>query len=284
MENKDLKNNGLNKIKENGVIILKEIALLIKFMTRLPMPKVKFDSKLLGKSMMFFPVVGIIIGLINWIVGTGVYKLEYERITHGYLGGTLGLVTAFVLVALEVILTGGLHLDGLADTFDGIFSYRSKQKMLEIMKDSRVGTNGVLILIFYILGKVIFLMETAKYLGVSQGILMLVVPVIARIGGVINCATEPYARATGMGKTFVENTGKKGMIVSLVIATLFVIVVSILNKISLLTTIGTIVIVALSSYLFGKLMTRKIGGITGDTLGALLELSSLLALVLMYLF
>lgn len=284
MENKDLKNNGLNKIKENGVIILKEIALLIKFMTRLPMPKVKFDSKLLGKSMMFFPVVGIIIGLINWIVGTGVYKLEYERITHGYLGGTLGLVTAFVLVALEVILTGGLHLDGLADTFDGIFSYRSKQKMLEIMKDSRVGTNGVLILIFYILGKVIFLMETAKYLGVSQGILMLMVPVIARIGGVINCATEPYARATGMGKTFVENTDKKGMIVSLVIATLFVIVVSILNKISLLTTIGTIVIVALSSYLFGKLMTRKIGGITGDTLGALLELSSLLALVLMYLF
>lgn len=284
MENKDLKNNGLNKIKENGVIILKEIALLIKFMTRLPMPKVKFDSKLLGKSMMFFPVVGIIIGLINWIVGTGVYKLEYERITHGYLEGTLGLVTAFVLVALEVILTGGLHLDGLADTFDGIFSYRSKQKMLEIMKDSRVGTNGVLILIFYILGKVIFLMETAKYLGVSQGILMLMVPVIARIGGVINCATEPYARATGMGKTFVENTDKKGMIVSLVIATLFVIVVSILNKISLLTTIGTIVIVALSSYLFGKLMTRKIGGITGDTLGALLELSSLLALVLMYLF
>lgn len=284
MENKDLKNNGLNKIKENGVIILKEIALLIKFMTRLPMPKVKFDSKLLGKSMMFFPVVGIIIGLINWIVGTGVYKLEYERITHGYLEGTLGLVTAFVLVALEVILTGGLHLDGLADTFDGIFSYRSKQKMLEIMKDSRVGTNGVLILIFYILGKVIFLMETAKYLGVSQGILMLMVPVIARIGGVINCATEPYARATGMGKTFVENTDKKGMIVSLVIATLFVVVVSILNKISLLTTIGTIVIVALSSYLFGKLMTRKIGGITGDTLGALLELSSLLALVLMYLF
>lgn len=284
MENKDLKNNGLNKIKENGVIILKEIALLIKFMTRLPMPKVKFDSKLLGKSMMFFPVVGIIIGLINWIVGTGVYKLEYERITHGYLGGTLGLVTAFVLVSLEVVLTGGLHLDGLADTFDGIFSYRSKQKMLEIMKDSRVGTNGVLILIFYILGKVIFLMETAKYLGVSQGILMLMVPVIARIGGVINCATEPYARATGMGKTFVENTDKKGMIVSLVIATLFVIVVSVLNKISLLTTIGTVVIVALSSYLFGKLMTRKIGGITGDTLGALLELSSLLALVLMYLF
>lgn len=284
MENKDLKNSGLNKIKENGIIILKEIALLIKFMTRLPMPKVKFDSKLLGKSMMFFPVVGIIIGLINWIVGTGVYKLEYERITHGYLGGTLGLVTAFVLVALEVILTGGLHLDGLADTFDGIFSYRSKQKMLEIMKDSRVGTNGVLILIFYILGKVIFLMETAKYLGVEQGTLMLMVPVIARIGGVINCATEPYARATGMGKTFVENTDKKGMIVSLVIATLFVVVVSILNKISLLTTIGTIVIVALSSYLFGKLMTRKIGGITGDTLGALLELSSLLALVLMYLF
>lgn len=284
MENKDLKNSGLNKIKENGIIILKEIALLIKFMTRLPMPKVKFDSKLLGKSMMFFPVVGIIIGLINWIVGTGVYKLEYERITHGYLGGTLGLVTAFVLVALEVILTGGLHLDGLADTFDGIFSYRSKQKMLEIMKDSRVGTNGVLILIFYILGKVIFLMETAKYLGVEQGRLMLMVPVIARIGGVINCATEPYARATGMGKTFVENTDKKGMIVSLVIATLFVVVVSILNKISLLTTIGTIMIVALSSYLFGKLMTRKIGGITGDTLGALLELSSLLALVLMYLF
>ena len=128
---------------------MKGLILLFKFMTRLPIPaNPEFDSKELGKSMKFFPVVGIVIGFILY----GVYLIGAKFILSSYLLAT-------IVVLAEVILTGGLHLDGLADTFDGIFSYRSKQKMLEIMKDSRLGTNGGIALVLYFILKILLIEE-----------------------------------------------------------------------------------------------------------------------------
>ncbi|MGL6066873.1 MAG: adenosylcobinamide-GDP ribazoletransferase [Cetobacterium sp.] len=250
------------------------LALLFKFMTRLPFPGGnKFDSKALGSSMKWFPLVGLAIGIINLITATLLEMIIPSPVLIG-----------IILVTLDVVITGGLHLDGLADTFDGIFSYRSKQKMLEIMKDSRVGTNGVLVLVLYFIFKIAFLVETSELFGISQGVIMLLIPVLSRIGGVINCAFEPYARATGMGKTFVENTNKKGVLVAYATVTVILFGASNyyglpFNKLFLILNL-----LGITAFLFGKLMTRKIGGVTGDTLGALLELSSALSLMLMYLF
>ena len=179
-------------------------------------------------------------------------------------------------------MTGGLHLDGLADTFDGIFSYRSKQKMLEIMKDSRVGTNGVLVLILYFIFKIAFLVETSELFGINQGVIMLIVPVLARINSVVNCALEPYARVTGMGKTFVDNTDKGGLLISYILVTAILYGVAEFFMLPFVSLFIVLNILIVCGFFFGKLMTRKIGGITGDTLGALLELSSVLSLVLMY--
>ena len=109
-------------------------------------------------------------------------------------------------------------MDGLADTFDGIFSYRSKQKMLEIMKDSRLGTNGALVLMFYFILKIALLKE----MDFSLGWILLITPVIARLNSVINCYVAPYARPTGMGKTFVDNTGFCGVVIATVITFGFV--------------------------------------------------------------
>ena len=251
---------------------MKGLVLLFKFMTRLPVPGGNsFDSKALGKSMKWFPIVGLVIGIINLIVAL---------ILQTFIPSPI--LTGIILVTLDVIITGGLHLDGLADTFDGIFSYRSKQKMLEIMKDSRVGTNGVLVLILYFIFKIAFLVETSELFGINQGIIMLVVPVLSRINSVVNCTFEPYARSTGMGKTFVDNTDKSGLLVSYV--TVVAILYGIANYFTLpfISLFIVLNILILCGFFFGKLMSRKIGGITGDTLGALLELSSVLALVLMY--
>lgn len=251
---------------------MKGLALLFKFMTRLPVPGGNsFDSKALGKSMKWFPIVGLVIGIINLVVALVLQTFIPSPILIG-----------IILVTLDVIITGGLHLDGLADTFDGIFSYRSKQKMLEIMKDSRVGTNGVLVLILYFIFKIAFLVETSELFGINQGIIMLIVPVLSRINSVVNCTFEPYARATGMGKTFVDNTEKSGLFISY--ATVLIILYGVANYFALpfISLFIVLNILILCGFFFGKLMTRKIGGITGDTLGALLELSSVLALVLMY--
>lgn len=251
---------------------MKGLALLFKFMTRLPFPGGNsFDSQALGKSMKWFPVVGLVIGLINFVVGT---FLEI------YIPSQL--IVAIILVTMDVIITGGLHLDGLADTFDGIFSYRSKQKMLEIMKDSRVGTNGVLVLVLYFIFKIALLMEASNLFGLSQGVIMLIVPILSRIGGVVNCATEPYARGTGMGKTFVDNTDMTSLICSYALVTAMIYGISYYFGLPFVNLFLIQNIVTVIGFLFGKLITKKIGGITGDTLGALLELSSVLSLLLIY--
>ena len=112
---------------------MKGFLLLMSFMTRLYVPKVEYDELKLGKAMKYFPFVGFIIGIFLYFTALLFFRFTYS----------INLAIIFVIL-IEIILTGGIHLDGLADTFDGIFSYRSKQKMLEIMKDSRIGTNGVL--------------------------------------------------------------------------------------------------------------------------------------------
>lgn len=250
---------------------MKGLILLFKFMTRLPIPgEPKFDSQVLGKSMKWYPVVGIVIGAIIF----GVYSLLLPIISSS-------VIMAIILVTVDVVLTGGLHLDGLADTFDGIFSYRSKQKMLEIMKDSRLGTNGGLVLVLYFIFKIALLVETSNLLGVNQGVIMAIVPVISRLNSVVNCGVAPYARSTGMGKTFVDNTKAKDVLISTILTVGYVLLISKYFMPNMVAVLTIPVIMILGVY-FAKLMTRKIGGITGDTLGAVLELSSVITLFLMY--
>ena len=108
-------------------------------------------------------------------------------------------------------------------------------------------------------------------------------PVIARLNSVINCASAPYARATGLGKTFVDNTNGFGVIVATVLVLLYTIVIGYLFLLPVVMLI-IIPIVMLFGFIFAKLMTRKIGGVTGDTLGAVVELSEILVILLIYIF
>lgn len=259
---------------------MKDLILLFKFMTRLPIPlNPEFDSKELGKSMKFFPVVGIVIGAILYLT----YFIGAKFIMSSYL-------LAAIVVTVEVILTGALHLDGLADTFDGIFSYRSKQKMLEIMKDSRLGTNGGIALVLYFALKIFLIAGIndmnlgviGNIIGVknSVGAVLLVSPVLARINPVLNCTVSPYARSSGSAKEFVDNTDKTGLLTACAIGLIFSTVMGagilkVLNPLHILNI--TAIVMALGLY-FAKLMERKIGGITGDTLGAILELSEVMIL------
>jgi len=242
---------------------MKGLLLLFQFMTRLPMPvKVEYDADEVGKSMKFFPVVGIIIGGILW----GAYLVLSRYIDNPY-------AIASLIVLLEIILTGGLHLDGLADTFDGIFSYRSKHRMLEIMKDSRLGSNGALALIIYFILKISLIVEVGFAI-------ILIMPVIARLNSVVNAAIGPYARATGMGKSIVEHTNGIGVLISTVLTSLYVYFIGWhFGEFELgLRLLAIIPLVMLPGAYFAKLMDRKIGGVTGDTLGAVLEMTEILVI------
>lgn len=243
---------------------MKGLMILFQFMTRLPVPgKPEYDADEMGKSFKFFPIIGIVIGVILYAVYMGL-SMHIENL----------YAVALLVVLLEVVLTGGLHLDGLADTFDGIFSYRSKHRMLEIMRDSRLGTNGALALIIYFLLKVFLLVE----IGFGA---LLIIPVIGRLNAVVNAAVAPYARPTGMGKGIVKNTTVAGAGVAAVITLIATYAATTIETVAIgsISAWGIVILVtvALGVY-FAKLMERKIGGITGDTLGAVVELSEIVAL------
>ena len=268
---------------------MKGFLLLLSFMTRIPMPKTDYDEEKLGKSMKYFPVVGIIVGFILLF-----FCIIFNFILKNISYSAILPLMIIVVILTDLITTGALHLDGLADTFDGIFSYRSKHKMLEIMKDSRLGSNGALALILYFLLKFILLFSLTIESREGAVYAIMTYPVVARFCSVVSCASSPYARGSGMGKTFVDNTKTDGLVVATVLTLLYTIGLLLMPsmfyhdysslKYVMQPIFLIIVIVALSglfAYAFSKLIERKIGGITGDTLGALLEISSLVYIFLL---
>ena len=269
---------------------MKGFLLLLSFMTRIPMPKTDYDEEKLGKSMKYFPVVGIIIGFILLF-----FCIIFNFILKNISYSAILPLMIIVVILTDLITTGALHLDGLADTFDGIFSYRSKHKMLEIMKDSRLGSNGALALILYFLLKFILLFSLIIESREGAVYAIMTYPVVARFCSVVSCASSPYARGSGMGKTFVDNTKTCGLIVAAIITILYTTGIVFMPFILftnyslpiqfIIKTIFIIVVIVLLlgifAYAFSKLIERKIGGITGDTLGALLEISSLVYIFLL---
>ncbi|MBL4890077.1 MAG: adenosylcobinamide-GDP ribazoletransferase, partial [Candidatus Lindowbacteria bacterium] len=105
----------------------------LTFLTVLPFPKTnaKPSSDTLGNTLKYYPLVGLILGLI--LAGTGMALLLFVP----------PMLTALIITVLWALLTGGLHLDGVSDTCDGLFSSRTPERSLEIMKDSHIGTMGV---------------------------------------------------------------------------------------------------------------------------------------------
>ena len=165
----------------------------------------------------------------------------------------------------EILITGLIHIDGLADTADGLFSYADKERMLEIMKDSRIGTNGTVALILYFISKIVFLAAVKpEYI--------LLYPIISRMSTSINAGLGEYARKKGMSNGIIEKNDKKDAVISILITAVL--------SFAVLRFKGLIVmaLAILFILLFMKNVKKKIDGITGDTMGASLELTGIIVL------
>lgn len=247
---------------------MKRFLLLLSFMTRIPIKEVEYNREELGKSMIFFPLVGVIIGI--FLIFT--YRI-FLMLTSNFL------ITSIFIVLVEILLTGALHLDGLADTFDGIYSYRDKDKILEIMKDSRIGTNGVIALLVTLCLKI-----SCIYFLISYGLnyILVIYPIIGRLASLSSCVFSPYAKKDGMGKCFVDYTNKKSLLIAFLYSLIFFfsVIRESVFEIAIFISLALPLVILIFSFFFSKKMERTIGGITGDTLGALLELSETLYLIL----
>jgi adenosylcobinamide-GDP ribazoletransferase len=216
----------------------------------------------LGGSVAFYPVVGAALG--SFMVG--VHLMGSEVFPDGVLRPAL--------VVLLIILTGGLHLDGLADVCDGFYAGRTKADALRIMKDPHHGTMAVVGISSVLLMKVVLLSSLPAAVLCSA---LLIFPVIGRGGMVWGMWMAPYARPEGgTGEMFFRTLRGHHVWIATVLLGVWVMLFAGWPGVVLL------LLAAGATQLFVGYCGRRIGGMTGDTLGALNELLELLTLALYY--
>ncbi len=215
----------------------------------------------LAASVGYYPLVGLVLGGLLAGCGAALNALFPPA------------VTGILLVLIMALFTRGLHLDGLADTADGLLSHRGRTRSLEIMKDSAVGVFGAVALIFILGLKTVLVVEI---IGRPYGLLALAVfPLSSRLAVSLTMCLSEYAREEGgLGRPFITLAGERELLLAGVSAAL----VSAL----LLPLQGLVVtlLVAMAALLVLRVWKKQIGGVTGDILGTVNELGECLALLL----
>ncbi len=221
----------------------------------------------LAKSMVYFPVIGFLIGLL----------LVYadKVFTVAALPQTIGNL---FLLALAVLATRALHIDGLADTCDGIMGGKDHESRLAIMKDSRLGTAGALSIIFVVFFKYLCLNNLYNSEKVAA---LLTAPMLGRWSQTLMVFKANYGREDGMGKVFVGHLRASGLLAASVIAvglTAFVIIREDARSVFLVVSLISGVFVL--TYFGKRYLVKKLGGVTGDAIGAMSELTEVLVFLL----
>lgn len=242
----------------NGII---DFITGLQFLTRIPIvSQSKWSTESFGRSVKFFPLIGGIIGLLLFGI---VYGVQY------FLGAKVPLhALAIGLIFFEILVTGGLHCDGLMDTVDGIFSGRPREGMLEIMKDSRVGAFGAMAFSLLLLVKYSLLMDIEFN---QLSLALLVMPIVARSAVVVGITLYPYARANGLGKVFYECSHGQTLWIAGITALLLLVPLGKLALVSGVVGVGM-------AFVFCQHVNKKLGGLTGDVYGAIIEITEVVVL------
>jgi adenosylcobinamide-GDP ribazoletransferase len=238
---------------------LKSFLVALQFLTILPVYfKQLPDARTTGNSLIYYPLVGLMIGLLLVLVGWAGSNLP------------VNMCASFILVCW-VAVTGALHLDGLADSADAwLGGLGDRTKTLAIMKDPACGPIAVVSLILVLLLKFVALQQ----LIVSESwMLLAMVPVIARSALVLLFITTPYVRTNGLGSQLAEHFPHRVSII--VICCTALIVIGLLG----LSGFWLVLILIGLFCVLRMLMIQRIGGMTGDTAGAMLEVSETVMLL-----
>ena len=234
--------------------------LALSFLTIIPAYGNKVaGEKEMANSLYAYPLVGLFIG---GFLALAAYVSDIL---------SLGLGGDALIVVLWIILTGGLHMDGLMDMADGLFSGKDRERKLEIMRDSRVGAMGVIALGAVLLLKFSFLASLPLQ---YKMLALLLAPVIGRAAMVYSVVYFPYARSKpGLGKCFGEKAGK-GKFLGALAFTLVVVFIAVGPM-----GIGLALATLLTAAIIAKGVSSMLGGQTGDTYGALCEVSETIFLI-----
>lgn len=238
---------------------MRDFITCLEFLTRVRFSKrTDWRDEDFSRSVPYFPLVGLVLGSLLAAVNYGLFYIE----TPLFLRVTL-------LLLAEIIITGGLMYDGFMDTADGVFSARSRERMLEIMKDSHVGSNAVLAII------ILLLLKIAAYLELSGETLtwvLLTMSVATRTFMVVFIVNFPYARKEGIGHMFTKYAKPFYTYIA------FAVCAGIIAACGLqyLAVAGICFTVTL---IIAQYLKTQLGGLTGDTYGALTECGNVIYLL-----
>lgn len=239
---------------------MEQLVLAAQLLTILPLPEVRDVSAAdLGRSLRYYPLIGLGLGAV---LVAAQYALS-KRLAP--------LPTAAVVLVLLVVLSGALHWDGVADLCDGFYKGKDKSEILAIMKDSHCGAMAIVAIVCLFALKLSFLASLPPaWLWKS----LLLMPVAGRWGMVLLAAGSGYARGEGTAKAYVDHAGfPEAAIAALITVTAAGLVMGAAGLIMMTA-------VSLMTLAFRRYVISKIGGVTGDVLGACGELSECAFLLL----
>lgn len=238
---------------------MKSFLIALQFLTRIPVRFKEIPTdKQTANSLLYYPLVGLFIGLL-------LYAL------NNLLSDVSELLRAAIVLTSWIIITGALHLDGLADSADALVGgYGDKEKTLAIMKDPYCGPVGVTTLV------VVLLLKFALIASLNDNsiLLLILAPVLARSSMIGSFLSTPYVRQQGLGSAMANHFSRKAG--TMVLTTIILLTIFIAGSSALMLIPGLLIIF----YGLRKLMLLRIGGMTGDTLGAQLEIVEVLVLLL----
>lgn len=247
---------------------LNALLIAIQFLTRLPVSwalksKATQDRALIANSLIFYPVVGIIIGVLLWVTALAINSLLPDK----------PLLHALIVLLVWIAITGALHLDGVGDLADAwMGGLGDREKTLAIMKDPYCGPFGVVVIVLVLLSKFVLL----YYLLSTSAFSLILVPAIARILVVLLFISTPYVRAEGMASALVQQRTPVAITVAILVAVMGLFYLPVLMSI-LLVSAGVFFA------MFRMQLMKRLGGFTGDTAGAMIEISEVVLMLVVLL-
>lgn len=236
--------------------MLKSLISAFAMYSKIPMPEIEWSEENHKYSLCFFPLIGLIIGFVEYIWGAFCYAFQIGTVLY-----------SAVSVIIPVIVTGGIHLDGFCDVLDAKNSYADRERKLEIMKDSRVGAFALIGLVSYFIIQFGLYSEiSSEHAFMSSGIIFIISRALSGIGAV----TLKCAKKSGTLQGFSEPADRKITLVSLILIYAFCILF--LIYIDMLCGISVFLVSALSFVYYRNFAYKTFGEITGDLAGYFLQI------------
>lgn len=228
--------------------LMNPFLLALQFLTIIPTHSLDVSDKQLAQSSLFYPVIGLLIG--GFLVASSQLITPYSIFTQ-----------ASLILILWVLLTGGLHLDGLADCADAwVGGFGDQQRSLDIMKDPASGPIAVVVLVLVLLLKWSLIISVLEQQNVNA---LLWTPLLGRLAILILMSTSHYVRLGGLGEKIIANLPSVEVKITILIGLLMS--VFILN-------ISSVIVMLLTIFIIRLLANKRLGGVTGDVYGATVEL------------